>query len=312
MNLRDMRYVVAVAEELHFGRAANRCHVSQPALSGQIRKLEAYLGVALFERTNRAVQVTPVGKRIVERAQQLISLADDIVATARSASAPLSGPFRLGLIATICPYLSPLILPAIRQEMPKLSLTVVEGMTADLEGRVADGELDAALLATAPVDLRLQDIVLYHEPFWLALSDEHRLAGRETIDLAELAPEEILLLQDGHCLRDQVLEVCHLSTGAANSNTQETSLETLMALVAAGEGVTLAPAMAKPGNDRRFGKVVMRPEASGTAGRLVRLVCRGSFPRMEIINGVASIIAEQVPEAEVGIRELPNGPLPLP
>ena len=138
MNIRDLKYVVAVAGERHFGRAADKCHVSQPALSGQIRKLEDALGVVLFERTNRAVRVTPVGERIVAQARRLITLSDEIVASAQAARDPLAGPFRLGMISTIGPYLSPLILSAIRREMPDLSLTLVEGLTIELERRVAN------------------------------------------------------------------------------------------------------------------------------------------------------------------------------
>ena len=152
MNIRDLQYVVAVAQERHFGRAADRCHVSQPALSGQIRKLENTLGIVLFERTRRSVQVTPVGERIVAQAQRLLLLADEIVATAQAARDPLSGSLRLGMIVTIGPYLSPLILASIRQDMPDLSLTLVEGFTADLEKRVASGDLDAVISATAPED----------------------------------------------------------------------------------------------------------------------------------------------------------------
>jgi LysR family hydrogen peroxide-inducible transcriptional activator len=275
MNIRDLKYVVAVAEERHFGRAADKCHVSQPALSGQIRKLEDSLGVALFERTNRTVRVTPVGERIVAQARRLITLSDEIVASAQAARDPLAGPFRLGMISTIGPYLSPLILSAIRREMPDLSLTLVEGLTIELERRVANGELDGAVLATVPVDPHLTDISLYDEPFWIALSHEHPLAGQETIGLAELAHEELLLLADGHCLRDQVLDACHAATGAAKANTRETSLETLLALVAAGDA------------------------ASGSAGRTVRLVCRASFPRPELVARLASIIRVNLPEGTV-------------
>ena len=301
MNIRDLQYVGAVAEERHFGRAADKCHVSQPALSGQIRKLEDYLGVALFERTNRTVRITPVGEQIVARARKLITLSDEIVATAQTARDPLSGQFRLGMISTIGPYLSPLVLLAIRQEMQDLSLTLIEGLTTDLENRVANGELDGAILATVPGVSHLQDIVLYDEPFWIAISNGHPLAEQETIDLGELAHEEILLLADGHCLRDQVLDACNATPGTAKANTRETSLETLLALVAAGDGVTLVPALSMPRDDGGDNPVVMRREASGTAGRIVRLVCRASFPRSELVIRLASIIRAKVPETMVGI-----------
>lgn len=303
MNIRDLQYVVAVAEERHFGKAAAKCHVSQPALSGQIRKLEDSLGVALFERTNRTVQVTPVGERIIAQARRLITLSDEIVATAQAAKDPLSGHFRLGMISTIAPYLSPLILPAIRRELPDLSLSLMEGLTSDLEDRVVNGELDGAILATAPGDSHLTDIALYDEPFWIALPDGHPLAGHEAIDLGEIAVEELLLLADGHCLRDQVLDACNANTGAANANTRETSLETLLALVESGDGVTLVPALTTAMGRSRYGAIVLRREASGTAGRIVRLVYRASFPRSELLTRLASIIRTNVPETVVEIGQ---------
>ncbi len=301
MNIRDLEYVVAVADEKHFGRAAEICNVSQPALSGQIRKLEDYLGVALFERTNRSVQVTPVGEKIAAQARQLITLSHEIIATAQSARDPLSGEFRLGMIATIGPYLSPLILSAIRNELPNLSLTLTEGFTSDLEDALLNGDLDGAILATAPGDSNLQEIILYDEPFWIALPEKHALARRKTVDLDDLPAEELLLLTDGHCLRDQVLDVCHTATGATNANTRETSLETLLALVAAGDGVTLVPALSRPRDGWARGAIVTRREASGAAGRIVRLVYRSTFPRTELLARLAAIVRAAVPEKDVGV-----------
>ncbi len=301
MNIRDLQYVVAVAEERHFGKAAIKCNVSQPALSGQILKLEDYLGVALFERTNRKVQVTPVGERIVAQARRLITLSDEIVSTAQSAKDPFSGPFRLGMIPTIGPYLSPLVLSAIRREMPDLSLTLIEGLTTDLENRLVNGGLDGAILATAPDDPHLKAFALYDEPFWIALSNQHPLAKQEVIDFKDLAHEELLLLADGHCLRDQMLDVCHTATGDAKANTRETSLETLLALVEAGDGITLVPALTKPTDNGGRGSIVMRRQATGTAGRIVRLVCRASFPRPKLLTRLASIIRMNVPKTRVGI-----------
>ncbi|MDP6342486.1 MAG: LysR substrate-binding domain-containing protein [Alphaproteobacteria bacterium] len=303
MNLRDLRYVVAVCDQRHFGRAAETCHVSQPALSGQIRKLEDDLGVALFERTNRAVYVTPVGEAIVAQARQVLALADEIVETARAAKDPLSGEFSLGMIQTIGPYLSPLVLSTIREELPDLSLTLMEGQTADLENRMANGELDGAVLATVPDDPRLREIALYDEPFWIALSQGHPLAGREAIDLGDLRNEELLLLADGHCLRDQVLDACHAATGTTEANTRHTSLETLLALAAAGDGVTLMPALSKLRRDSLGRAIVLRPEASGSAGRTVRLACRKTFPRTELVERLAAIIRAGVPRDLVTVLD---------
>jgi LysR family hydrogen peroxide-inducible transcriptional activator len=303
MNIRDLEYVVAVAEELHFGRAALKCHVSQPALSGQIRKLEEYLGVILFERTNRTVWITPIGVQIVAQARRLMTLSDEIIATAQSARDPFSGSLRMAMIATIGPYLSPLILPAIRHGLTDLALILSEGQTSDLETRLANGELDAAITATVPSDSGLTDIALFREPFRIALPAGHALAGQEAIDIGDVAHEDLLLLTDGHCLRDQVLDACHARAGPSSANTRETSLETLLALVAAGDGVTLVPALARPGDDGGQRSMVTRREATGTAGRTVRLVFRASFPRIELINRIAAIIRGSVPASVVGILE---------
>ncbi|MBT4890620.1 MAG: LysR family transcriptional regulator [Rhodospirillales bacterium] len=303
MNIRDLRYVIAVADEKHFGRAALACNVSQPALSGQIRKLEGFLGVVLFERTNKSVQITPIGEQIIAQARQLVIQSDEIVATAQSAQSPFEGPFRLGMIATIGPYLSPLILPTIRQELPDVLLTLIEGMTINLEKQVVDGKLDGAIIATEPNDPHLSKICLYEEPFRVALSKAHPLAYQKTVSIGELSHEELLLLSDGHCLRDQVLDVCQFSTGATNSNTMETSMETLLSLVASGNGVTLAPALTASSVSWLGDQVVMREEPSGIAKRKVRLVSRASYPRLALLNRVASIIRANVPVALVNVLE---------
>ncbi|MBL6946919.1 MAG: hydrogen peroxide-inducible genes activator, partial [Rhodospirillales bacterium] len=255
----------------------------------------------LFERTNRSVRVTPIGEEIVAQARRLVNLSEEIIAKARSARDPLSGPFRLGMISTVCPYLSPLVLPAIRREMPNLSLTLIEGLTADLESRVVSGELDGAILATPPQDSHLTDIPLYAEPFRIALYNKHHLANQKTIDLEELAHEELLLLADGHCLRDQVMDACHASAETGKINTRETSLETLLAFVAAEEGVTLVPVLSVAAWDGKRGMITLRPEATGTAERTVRLVCRASFPRPEAVARLGSTIRGNVPKAAVRI-----------
>lgn len=283
MNIRDLKYVVALKDHLHFGRAAKACHVSQPALSGQIAKLEARLGVALFERSKKVVRITPIGAKIAARAEALLLVAEEIEALARTAANPLSGPFRLGMIATIGPYLAPHILSEVRRHMPALSLALVEGMTHDLEAQLEAGQLDAIVQATLPRSPALAQLPLYEEPFLVALPEGHHLAGQPRIRLSEINDTELLLLADGHCLRDQVLGAC--GANAASVNTRETSLETLLALVAAGDGVTLLPAMAA-----REGRLVLKPVAGDGAARQVCLVYRQSFPRPEAIAALAAII----------------------
>jgi LysR family hydrogen peroxide-inducible transcriptional activator len=300
VNIRDLQYVVAVAEEQHFGRAAEKCHVSQPALSGQIRKLEDFLGVVLFERTNRSVRTTPVGELVIVQARRLITISEEIKATAQAAKDPFSGTFRLGMIPTIAPYLTPYILPAIRQGLPNLSLTLMEAQTTDLEARIANGELEGAVLATKPIEPFLNTIALYDEPFWVALPGGHILASKSKINFDEIKPEELLLLADGHCLRDQVMDVCHVKTGRLNTNTRETSLATLLALVNAGDGVTLVPALTRL-SDNPYATIVIRPEATGLAGRRVQLAYRESFPGTELINRLVDIICSNLPKNQVKI-----------
>jgi len=285
MNIRDLKYVVALKDHLHFGHAATACHVSQPALSGQIAKLEARLGVALFERSKKRVRITPVGAKIAARAEALLLIAEEIEAVARAATNPLSGPFRLGMIATIGPYLAPRILGEVHRQLPALALTLVEGMTHDLEAQLEAGQLDAIVQATLPRSSALAQHPLYKEPFLVALPKGHRLAAQARIRLSEIPDSELLLLADGHCLRDQVLGAC--GANGATVNTRETSLETLLALVAAGDGITLLPALAA-----REGALVLRPVAGAGAARQVCLVHRHSFPRPEVIKAMAKIIRE--------------------
>lgn len=312
MNLRDLEYVVAIAEEGHFGRAAERCHVSQPALSGQIRKLEEFLGVDLFERSNRQVLITSVGQDIVRHARQTIALADDIVDIARAARDPFQGEISIGLISTIAPYLSPLVLPTIRRALPDLTLTLSEGLTTDLEAKISNGDLDCAITATDPEHKNLSETLLYTEPFRVGVCKDHSLAQQGSIDLTEIDPQDLLLLSDGHCLRNQVIDVCHLTTGASNLNTRNTSMETLLALVAAENRVTLVPALTAEYLNRTHREIIAKPETTGTAGRTVRLIYRSSFPRKTVIDRLADLICQNVPGDVVHVADradlLPSPP----
>lgn len=297
MNLRDFEYIIAVAEHGHFGKAAATCHVSQPTLSGQIRKLEDQLGLAIFERTKRMVSVTPAGERIIERAKASLAAAESIREIATAMKNPLSGPFRLGVIPTIAPYLMPRLIPAIAHAAPALRLSVTERYTHDLEAALAAGELDAAVIATEPEARRLTSISLYDEPFWVALPHGHPLGAREEIDLADLKGERLLLLSQGHCLRDQVLSFYPAIRADPNGvETVETSLTTTLALVGGGFGITLVPAMSLAGPWVTDAGIVVRREASGAARRRVRLAFRHSFPRMALIDKVADVIAATLPD----------------
>jgi len=297
MNIRDLEYVVAVADHCHFGQAADACHVGQPTLSAQIRKLEEQLGATLFERTKRSVRVTPLGEEIVVKARALIALANEIEETAKARRNPLSGPLQLGMIPTLGPYLTPILLPSLRHGLPEVQLSLAETVTEQLEARLLTGELDAAILATAPGDARLAEIPLFEEPFWIALPKGHDLQDREEIALSDLESEEILLLEDGHCLSDQVLSFCGQAfSRSPRVSTRHTSLMTIVALVGAGVGVTLVPALSLGGSWVTDSGVILRKETSRTASRAVRLVFRASFPRRQLIDKLADILCAIVPD----------------
>jgi LysR family hydrogen peroxide-inducible transcriptional activator len=244
MNLRDLAYLVALADLRHFGHAAEACHVSQPTLSTQIRKLEEELGVALVERAPRHVMLTPVGVDIVERARRVLADVEQMRETARRTTDPEAGSVRLGIFPTLGPYLLPHVVPKIRARFPRLELLLVEEKTEVLLGMLRSGRLDAAVLALPLHEDWLEIEFLFEEPFMLAVPSKHALAGHRDLQLSELAHEHLLLLEDGHCLRDQALEVCSLAGAGEKEGFRATSLETLRQMVAAGVGITLLPMLA--------------------------------------------------------------------
>lgn len=295
MNLRDLRYVCAVAELRHFGKAAEASHVTQPTLSAQIRKLEDYLGVELFERTNKSVRPTPVGEAVAGLARELLQKADQIEQVARAQKDPEAGPLRLGLIPTIAPYLIPLFVTPLRAALPKIKPVFVEAVTADMLDRLERGDLDAAILATEVEGPRLRAIPLYREPFWLALPRGHRLEHAERIGLDSLDEGEILLLTDGHCFRDQALALCQAKGATGLADTTATSLETIINLVGAGHGITLVPALAIKGAWTTDLGVIVHPLQAPEAVRSVSLVYRAGFPRRALLEKLAAMIRQQVP-----------------
>jgi len=253
MNLRDLRYLVAVAEHRHFGRAAEACFVSQPTLSTQLKKLEETLGVMLIERTNRRVMLSPEGEQIVAQAQRILSEVNTLLALSEQLQDPLGGELRVGIIPTIAPYLLPQILGPIREAFPNLQLQLTEGQTSHITRLLKRGDLDAILLAIPIPDLHdenIEEFELYAEPFYLAVGEHHAKAECQTVTPEDLDGESVLLLEDGHCLRDQALAVCHAHRGVESKSYSATSLETLRQLVGAGMGVTLMPEFAVPLVDR--------------------------------------------------------------
>lgn len=289
MNLRDLRYLVALADTRHFGRAAERCHVSQPTLSTQVRKLEEFLGVALVERRPRRLALTAAGEAVVDRARRMLQDADDIRTLARASQDPLSGQLKIGLIPTLGPYLLPRIAPRLARALPKLQLMLHEYQTAPLVERVVRGELDLAILAL-PADTKgLQTRSLFGESFLVAMPEKHRLAARKRVKPADLEGEKLLLLEEGHCLRNQALEVC-AQAGTEEQDFRATSLETLRQMVAAGLGVTLLPRLAAEGPFASARGLVVRPFAPPQPTRLIGAAWRRSTSRAEAIAAVCNVI----------------------
>jgi LysR family hydrogen peroxide-inducible transcriptional activator len=298
MNLRDLKYIIAVAETHHFGKAAERCYVSQPTLSGQIKKLEDDLGVTIFERTNRSVEITPVGEAIVAHARQMMEQADAIEQLARAHQDPLAGPVRIGAIPTISPYLMPLILIPLKKQIPQMKLVLSEEITDTLLERLRNHEIDAALLATPVEEQEFESMSLFDEPFWIAYPRKHSFYAKEKITLRDLNNENLLLLAEGHCLAKQAMDICHIKERQAQGDMADlraASLETLIQLVGAGFGVTLVPALAMRGSWTTGSGVVAQPLAISDASRRVSLVFRHSFPRRAAMQAFAEIILDNLP-----------------
>jgi LysR family transcriptional regulator, hydrogen peroxide-inducible genes activator len=290
LKLKDLRYLVAVADLRHFGRAAARCFVSQPTLSAQLKKLEQSLGVQLIERAPHKVALTPAGEEIVARARRIIEASDEMVTVARSQRDPLAGRLRLALLPTIGPYLLPQVAPLIRKSLPRLELHLYEHQTVPMLEKLHAGELDLGILAL-PVALDgLEARELYREPFTVALPDGHALAGRAALRVADLKGERLLLLEDGHCLRDQALEVCSKVGVREQQDFRATSLETLRQMVAAGAGVTLLPELAGRGAYRNARGVALRPFAKPAPVRHIGAVWRKSTARRAAIEALCKLI----------------------
>jgi LysR family transcriptional regulator, hydrogen peroxide-inducible genes activator len=291
MNLQDLHYFVAVAEHRHFSRAASACHVSQPTLSGQLRKLEEHLGVTLFERTNKSVVLTPAGESILKHARKALEQAALMEMTALSLRDQLVGPLRLGVIPTLAPYLMPLILGRLREAYSEMPIELWEDQTHSVLQRLRTHRLDAALIASEVSDGDLTAIPLFVEPFLAALPPSHALAGRETVNETDLG-SDILVLADGHCLAMQTLRACNREGDLRRGSFQASTLDTLVNLVAAGYGTTLIPALAAEVLARR--NVVLRP-LSGGASRTIWLASRPSFPRPQALKALEKVILDVRP-----------------
>ena len=297
LTLRQLQYAVAVADARSFRRAAEVCHVSQPSLSAQLAQLEDVLGTRLFERERRPVLLTPAGEQIVERARRLLVDTDDLVSAAKQLGDPLSGSLRIGVIPTISPYLLPEIVPSLRRQHPALTALWVEDKTETLVASLAEGKLDAALLALEANLGTLEHEVIARDPFVLATPAGHPLAaGRGPAKLGDLSGATVLLLDDGHCLRDQALSYCSRAR-AHEADFRATSLSTLAQMVSAGAGVTLLPRLALPTENRR-GKLAVRRFADPAPHRTLALAWRKSSPLGPALRRLAATIRAAYAKAE--------------
>jgi len=291
MNLRALQYLIALADVRHFSRAAERCHVSQPTLSTQIRKLEDELEVQLVERHPRQVMLTPVGEEVVARARTLIGEMEAIRAIARRSRDPHSGTVRIGIFPTLAPYFLPHVVPKIRQTFPRLTLRLYEEKTEDVIQMLGEGRLDAGLLALPLSEDWLESRILFEEPFVLAVPESHPLASKRAVGMDDLSNQELLLLEDGHCLRDQALEVCQLAGAHEKLDFHATSMETLRHMVAANAGITLMPTLSIKPPLAATDNLVTRPFHQPGPKRTIAMVWRKSSALANFLDELAEIFA---------------------
>ncbi|MBX3262779.1 MAG: hydrogen peroxide-inducible genes activator [Labilithrix sp.] len=300
LSIRQLQYVVAVADTLGFHRAAERCGVSQPTLSSQVQKLEEVLGVRVFERDKRRVLVTAAGAAVVAHARRVLVEVDDLVAAAAEAADPFAGTLRVGVIPTVAPYLLPFVTPAIATRWPRLRLALVEEKTDELLADLRAGALDAGLLALVDGMDDLEHATVLEDPFVAAVPRAHPLARKRAVSLGDLEDQPVLLLEDGHCLRTQALSLCQRA-GAAETDLRATSLATLVQMVSSGAGVTLLPSVAVDVENRR-GQLAVRPLAGRPQGRTICLAWRKVAP----LGGALRELAKVMANAARGATKLPR------
>jgi LysR family transcriptional regulator, hydrogen peroxide-inducible genes activator len=292
IKLKDLRYLVAVADTGHFGQAARRCFISQPTLSAQLKKLEDYLGVQLIERQPRGATLTQAGEQIVARSRLILGASDEVMSIAQTFRDPLSGRLKVAMIPTVGPYVLPQVAPAVRRQLPRLDLLLFEYQTAPMLEKILAGDIDVGVLALPVDNAALASRALYDEAFDVALPERHRLARASTVRLADLADESLLLLEEGHCLRDQALEVCGRIGIHERQDFRATSLETLRQMVAAGAGVTLLPELAGRGAYGHAKGVRIRPLVRPTPHRQIGAVWRRSTARLPAIQAFCDVLVK--------------------
>lgn len=287
MNLRTLHYLVAIADTQHFGQAAERCHVSQPTLSMQVKKFEEQLNIMIFERNNKSVILTDIGHDIIAKARQVLTHMEDLRQIAHNAQDPYATTLKLGIIPTLAPYLLPKIMPHLNDAYPKLTLYLIEQQTAVLSQQLQTGEIDAALMALPIASDTLTHTPLLTENFFLAVHKDHALSGQASINTKDLTTEPILLLEEGHCLRDQALEVCQINQTFQPHDFKATSLETLRQMVASRVGVTLMPELACSNTGDQLSYV---PFEQPSPSRTIALFWRKTSSQTALFNALANAI----------------------
>ncbi len=296
MTLTELRYIVALAQTQHFGQAAERCHISQPTLSVGVKKLEEDLGVLIFERSKSAVRVTPVGEAIVAQAQRVLEQAQTIRELAQAGKNQLTAPLRVGAIYTVGPYLFPQMIPLLHRSAPVMPLYIEENFTHILRDKLRNGELDVIIIALPYQDADVLTKIAYEEPFCVLLPAEHPWTQRDSIDSNMLNEKSLLLLGEGHCFRDQVLEACPTTQTGNPENRYTTveasSLETIRHMVASGLGVSVLPLSAVDNHRYAEGVIAVRPFTAPAPTRTVAIAWRATFPRPKAIDVLMDAIRQ--------------------
>ena len=294
MTLTELRYIVTLAQEQHFGHAAERCHVSQPTLSVGVKKLEDELGVMIFERSKSAVRLTPVGESIVAQAQRVLEQAQGIRELAQAGKNQLAAPLKVGAIYTIGPYLFPHLIPQLHKVSPNMPLYIEENFTHVLRDKLRNGELDAIIIALPFQEADVLTLTLYDEPFCVVMPASHPWTAKPSIDAALLNDKSLLLLGEGHCFRDQVLEACPATgkggAGHLHTTVESSSLETIRHMVASGLGISVLPLSAVDNHHYATGILAIRPLSAPVPFRSVAIAWRASFPRPKAIEMLADSI----------------------
>ncbi len=308
MTLTELRYIAALAGERHFGRAAERCHVSQPTLSVALKKVEQRYGIVLFERSSAEVRPTPLGEQIARQAERVLEESARLKEMARQGKNPLIGPLRLGAILTVAPYLLPRLIPALHRRAPRMPLYLQENYTAKLSEQLRRGDLDAIVVAEPFTEPGIVTAPLYDEPFCVVLPKGHPLAARQTVAAEAIAAENLLLLGQGNCFRDQVVQACpKLSEpGGLDGEIEGSSLETVRHMVASGAGISVAPLSAALSWPQDGTLLQFRRFAEPAPRRRIVVAWRASFPRPQAIDALrAAVLAALPPGAEAMRQALP-------